>query len=329
MQTDGRITFAEAVRDALRDAMKADDSVVLLGEDIGTYGGAFGITRGLLDEFTARRVKDCPISEAAITSMAVGAAMAGLKPVVEIMFEDFITLATDSLVNHAAKIHYMFNGQYRVPLVVRAPIGAGRGYGPSHSQSLISMFAHVPGLKIVIPSTPGDAYALLRASIDDPNPVLFLEHKLLYAVSADAACVPATGQIGPVRMAREGRDVTLVTFGNGVVLAEEAAGKLAERGVSAEIVDVRTVRPLDKGAIVASCSKTKHAVVVTEEYPFCSVAAELCALIQEECWDRLEGPVIRLTGQDAPIPCAASIEQSWLPSVDAVVKAALRAATKV
>ena len=309
------LTYLEAVRLALSDAMAADPAVVLWGEDIGRYGGAFGVTRGLLEHFGPSRVVDTPISEAAVTGMAVGAAMLGLRPVVEIMFMDFVSLTMDALCNHAAKIHYMFNGQYRVPLVVRTPMGAGRGYGPSHSQSLAAWFAHVPGIKVAVPSTVADAYGLLRAAIDDPNPVLFLEHKMLYAASAKDAVLCDDERLGCARVCRAGKDVTVVACSHGVTIALQASELLAAEGVEVEIVDLRTIRPLDADTVAASCSRTGRALVLCEEYPFGGVAAELCALIQARCWDELKAPVARLTGCDTPIPCAPSLEAGWLPTV--------------
>jgi pyruvate dehydrogenase E1 component beta subunit len=241
--------------------------------------------------------------------------MMGLRPVIEVMFMDFITLMMDALCNHAAKIHYMFNAQYRVPLVVRAPMGAGRGYGPSHSQSLPSWFAHVPGMKVVAPAEVGDAYGLLRAAIDDPNPVLFLEHKLLYGLAGELPARPVPiVPLGRARVARSGRDLSIISFAYGVRTALAVAEDLARRGIEAEVVDLRCVRPLDTATVVASCQKTKRAVVLTDEYPFCGVASEIAALVQERCWGHLLGPVLRVSGEDTPIPCATAMEAAWLPS---------------
>lgn len=319
---DPEATFLDALRAALRDALAADRDVLLLGQDIGVYGGAFGVTRGLLEEFGPERVRDFPISEAALAGIAVGSAMMGLRPVIEVMFMDFVTLMMDALCNHGAKIHYMFDGQYRVPLVVRAPMGAGRGYGPSHSQSLGAWFAHVPGIKVVAPADVADAYGLLRASIDDPNPVLFLEHKLLYGLSSpDDPRRQEPAVLGRARVAREGRDLTIVSFAYGVRTALDVAGELARRGVEAEVVDLRTVRPLDAETIVASCQKTGRVVVLTEEYPFCSIASEIAALVQERCFSALKRPVLRVSGEDTPIPCAPSMEAAWLPSPQKLTRA--------
>lgn len=309
----------DAIRAALRDAMKDDPNVVLLGEDIGIYGGAFGVTRGLFEEFGAERVRDFPISEAAMAGLSTGAAMLGLKPVMEVMFMDFISLAVDAMCNHAAKIHYMFNGQYSVPMVIRAPMGAGRGYGPSHSQSLAAWFAHVPGIKVVAPATVADAYDLLRASINDPNPVLFLEHKLLYNLS-DGSKPTGKATLGQARVARNGSDVSIVTFSQGVQTALAVAADLEKKGTSVEVVDLRTIRPLDMKTVAESCGKTGRAVVLTEEYPFASISSELCTLIQQECWSSLKGPVLRVTGQDTAIPCSTSEESAWLPSPERLLK---------
>ncbi len=323
MRIEAELTFLDALRLALHDALAADPSVVLWGEDIGEYGGAFGVTRGLLKRFGPRRVCDTPISEAAVTGMAVGAAMTGLRPVIEIMFMDFMSLTVDALCNHAAKIHYMFNGQYRVPLVVRTPMGAGRGYGPSHSQALAAWFAHVPGLKIVAPARVADAYSLLLAAIADPNPVLFLEHKLLYARTARDVPLADDDQLGRARVERSGRDVTVVTCAHGVVMAMEAAARLEVHGIDLEVVDLRSLRPLDVETVVASCGRTGRAIVLIEEYPFGGIAAELCATIQTCCWEHLRAPVVRLTGKDCTIPSAASVEAAWLPTVEDVVRAGI------
>lgn len=322
---DSEFTFVEALRSALRDAMEADPDVLLIGQDIGLYGGAFGVTRGLLDEFGPRRVRDFPISEAALAGMAVGAAVLGMRPVIEVMFMDFVTLMADALCNHAAKIHYMFDGQYCVPLVLRAPMGAGRGYGPSHSQSLAAWFAHVPGIKVVAPAEVADAYGLLRAAIEDPDPVLFLEHKLLYAAASasDPRRAPRAS-IGRARIAREGSDLTIVTFANGVRTAIEVAAPLAASGVEAEIVDLRTIRPLDWETVLASCRRTGRVVVLAEEYPFGGIAAEIAARVQEDCFGVLRAPVLRVAGEDTPIPCATTMESAWLPSADRLAKAVER-----
>jgi pyruvate dehydrogenase E1 component beta subunit len=313
--TEEGTTFLEALRSALRDAMTADADVVLLGEDIGLYGGAFGVTRGLLDEFGPQRVRDFPISEAAMAGMAVGASMLGLRPVIEVMFMDFATLTMDALCNHAAKVRYMFDGQYSAPLVLRAPMGAGRGYGPSHSQSLGAWFAHVPGIKVAAPASVADAYGLLRAAIDDPDPVLFLEHKLLYSLSSpDDPRAQEPPGFGRARVVRAGTDLAIVTFSHGVRTALAVADELAGRGVEAEVVDLRTIRPLDLDTPAASCARTGRAVVLTEEYPFCSIASELAAQLQERCWSELKAPVLRVTGEDTPIPNAISMEAAWLPS---------------
>lgn len=320
MRVEAELTYQNAVRLALHDALAADRSVVLWGEDIGCYGGAFGVTRGLLDEFGPSRVVDTPISEAAVTGMAVGAAMLGMRPVVEIMFMDFVSLTMDALCNLAAKIHYMLNGQYRVPMVVRTPMGAGRGYGPSHSQSLGAWFAHIPGLKVVAPATVEDAYGLLRAAINDPNPVLFLEHKLLYAAQASEVPLNDGEKLEGARIRRPGRDVTLVTCAHGVTVACRAAALLSEAGIEAEVVDVRVIRPLDAETVTDSCSRTGRALILCEEYPFGGIAAELCAQIQARCWASLKAPVARLTGADTPIPCAPSMEAGWLPTADDVCR---------
>lgn len=315
------VRFVHAVNRALGDALDADPSVIVLGEDVAGAGGSFKATRGLLERFGAERVRDTPISEAAIVGAAVGAALSGLKPVVEIMFMDFVTLAMDAIVNQAAKAHFMFGGQGGVPMVVRLPHGGGLNAGPQHSQCLEAWFAHVPGLKVVCPATPADAYGLLRAAIDDPDPVIFVEHKALYAHKGELDDTPSVVQIGKARVVREGRDATLVTYGAALNAALGAADQLAAQGVDTEIVDLRSLQPWDKETVLASVAKTHRVVVIHEAVRAFGVGAEIAATIGDEGFDELDAPVMRVGAPFMPVPFARSLEKRYLPDADAVVDA--------
>lgn len=312
--------YVQAVAQALRDSMEQDQSVVLLGEDIGAAGGSFKATRGLLDTYGPERVRDTPISEASIVSAAVGAALTGLKPVVEIMFMDFITLAMDALVNQAAKARFMFGGQGSVPMVLRAPHGGGLNAGPQHSQCLEAWLAHVPGLKVVCPADPQDAYALLRASIEDPDPVVFIEHKGLYARKGLVDPAVRAG-IGKARVARAGRDVTLVTYGATVFTCLQAADALAAEGIEVEVIDLRSIQPWDRATVLESVSRTHRAVVVHEAVQAFGVGAEIVATLADEGFDELDAPVVRVAAPFMPVPFATTLEQGYAVCVDAVVAA--------
>jgi pyruvate/2-oxoglutarate/acetoin dehydrogenase E1 component len=315
------MTYAQAIRSALADEMRRDERVILLGEDIALYGGAFRVTQGLADEFGTERVINTPISENSFVGVAVGAALTGLRPVVEIMFMDFVALAMDQIVNHAAKLHYIYGGQARVPLVVRCPAGAGRGYGASHSQSLEAWFVHTPGLKVVAPSTPRDARGLLRAAIRDDNPVIFIENKLLYGVKGDVPDADEPMPLGQAAVAREGDDVTLIAYSRMTALALEAADALAEGGMSCEVLDLRTLAPLDEEAILASAAKTSRVVIVEEDTRRGGVGAEVAAVIADRGYGALDSPIRRVACDDVPIPCSPTLEQAILPSVDKIVAA--------
>jgi pyruvate/2-oxoglutarate/acetoin dehydrogenase E1 component len=316
------LSYAEAVREALRQAMEQDPRVVLLGEDIGTYGGAFGVTDGLLEQFGPERVRDTPISEAAITGCAIGAALTGLRPVLEVQFMDFITLCMEQLVLQAAKIRYMFGGKAQVPLVLRTPAGAGTGAAAQHSASLEAWFVHVPGLKVVAPSTPRDAKGLLLASIRDPNPVVFVEHKLLYRTRGPVPEEPYELPLGRAEVKREGTDVTVVATSGMVPRAVAAADRLAEEGVSVEVVDPRTLRPLDTDTILASVRKTGRVVVVYEGVKTLGVGAEIAARIAEsDALYHLQAPVVRLGGAECPIPYNRNLERAAVPQEEDVVQA--------
>lgn len=315
--------YSAAINRALADAMAADDSVVLFGEDVAAPGGPFAVTRGLLAKFGGERVRDTPISEAAIAGAAVGAALSGLRPVVEIMFMDFITFAMDALVNQAAKAHFMFGGQRSVPMVVRTPHGGGLNAGPQHSQCLEAWFAHVPGLKVAVPSNPADAYGLLRAAIDDPDPVIFVEHKALYASKGELAEPPVAAPLGKARIARAGRDATVVAYGAAVGWALRAAEALAAEGIEAEVIDLRTIQPWDEAAVLASVERTRRLVVAHEAATAFGVGAEIAARISERAFGRLAAPVARVGAAFMPVPFAPSLERACLPG-DADIARAVR-----
>ncbi|MEM2901127.1 MAG: alpha-ketoacid dehydrogenase subunit beta [Candidatus Bathyarchaeia archaeon] len=315
------ITYVEALREALREEMRRDGRVFLLGEDIGPYGGAFTVTKGLIEEFGPERVRDTPISESAIVGAAVGAAITGMRPVAEIMFGDLTALAMDQICNQAAKIHYMFGGQTSCPMVLRTPFGGGVNIAEHHSQSLEAWFVHVPGLKVVAPSTPYDAKGLLKSSIRDENPVVFCEHKQLYRVKGPVPEEEYLVPIGSGDVKRVGEDVTVVATMWMVHKALKAADMLAEEGIKVEVVDPRTLNPLDKKAIVESVMKTNRAVVVSEDVKTCGITAEISAVIVEEAFDYLDAPVVRIANPDAPIPFSPPLENYVIPSEERIVNA--------
>jgi pyruvate dehydrogenase E1 component beta subunit len=315
----------EALNAALREEMERDEAVFIMGEDVGVFQGAFKVTEGLLDEFGEKRVRDTPISENTIVGTGVGAAMAGLRPVVELMTVNFSLLAMDQIVNHAAAIPYMFGGQVRVPLVIRMPGGGGHQLGPTHSHSLEAMYLQIPGLLVACPSTPADGKALLKAAIRDDNPVIFIEHETLYGQRGE---VPEDGngllRFGDAAVRREGGDVTIVAILKMVETAEKAAKTLAnEHGAEVEVIDPRTLRPLDLDTILDSVRKTNRVVVVEEGWPHGGVGANLAALIQEQAFDYLDAPVQRVTGADVPMPYSKRLEQAAIPHSEHVVSAAL------
>ncbi|MGE4240160.1 alpha-ketoacid dehydrogenase subunit beta [Ramlibacter sp.] len=314
------LRMVRALNQALADAMEADPTVVLMGEDIGLAGGPFNVTRGLQERF-GERVIDTPISEAAITGAAVGAALSGLKPVVEIMFMDFVTLAMDQLVNQAAKAHFMFGGQARVPMVLRTPHGGGQSAGPQHSQCLEAWLAHVPGLKVVCPATPADAYGLLRAAIDDPNPVVVVENKALYAVKGPFAAPIAPVPIGKARIAREGRDASVITYGAMVHRAMEAAQTLAAQGIDIEVVDLRSLQPWDKQTVLASVARTHRVAIAHEAVMSFGIGAEIAATIAHEGFDELDAPVLRVGAPFMPSPFGTGLEGAFMPGAKDVVRA--------
>ena len=319
------LSYAEAIREGLAQAMQADPRVFLLGEDVGVYGGAFGVSGDLFHQFGPERVIDTPISELGIAGAAVGAAITGMKPVLELQFSDFVTLAMEQIVNQAAKIHFMFGGKATVPMVVRLPGGSGTGAAAQHSQSLEAWFAHVPGLKVVQPSTPHDAKGLLLAAIDDPNPVLIFEHKLLYktrgAVPENAYRVP----IGKAAIRRVGRDLTIVGSSIMAIRAAAAAARLAAEGIDAEVIDLRSLRPIDGATIAQSVRKTHRLLIVYEGVKIMGIGAEISAMIAEsDAFDFLDAPIARLGGADAPLPYNPVLEKAAVPQEDDIVAAARR-----
>ena len=317
------ITYAEAIREAIGQAMEADESVFMLGEDIGVYGGAFGVSGDLYHRFGEERVRDTPISELGIVGAAVGAALVGMKPIVEIQFSDFTAQAMDQIVNQAAKIHFMLGGELSVPMVLRAPSGSGTGAAAQHSQSLESWFAHVPGLKVVLPSSPADAKGLLLAALDDPNPVIVLEHKLLYKTSGHVPEEMYRTPIGVSNTVREGSDLTIVATGVMVSRSLEAAAQLASHGIEAAVIDVRTLSPLDMDPINASVANTGRLMLVQEAPKHVGFMAEVAARVAE--WPAiysLTEPVTRLCGMDVPIPYAPQLEKAVVPQLDDIVEGA-------
>ncbi|KRE05853.1 pyruvate dehydrogenase [Bosea sp. Root381] len=316
--------YLRAINQALADAMAADPSVILLGEDVGEAGGSFGASRGLRDRFGAERVIDTPISEAALAGAAVGAALSGLRPVAEIMFMDFTTLVMDALVNQAAKARFMFGGQRSVPMVLRTPHGGGLGAGPQHSQCLEAWFAHVPGLKVVCPSDPTSAYGLLRAAIADPDPVVFIEHKALYAMKGEVPDDAPLLPLGRAAILREGRDATIVAYGAAVHTALAAAGQLAEEGIEAEVVDLRSIQPWDEETVLASLSRTHRLVVVHEAVEAFGVGAEIVARMADIGFDELDGPILRVAAPFMPVPFSKGLETAYLPSPERVAAAVRR-----
>lgn len=321
----GELRTIDAIREALRAELAGDRDVVILGEDL-TVGGPFGATKGLVEEFGAERIRNTPISEATVVGLAVGAAAMGLRPVVEVMFIDFATLAMDQLVNHAAKLRYMSGGQLSIPLTIRVQGGASGAFGAHHSQSLEAWFAHVPGLKVVASSTPADAYGLLRSAIRDPDPVIVLEHRALYwsrnpVTMGDDAVVP----LGRAIVRRPGCDVTLLSYSRMAVTALEAAERLAVDGIEAEVIDLRSLQPLDVETIVASVRRTRRAVVAHEAVVFGGIGAEVAAIIQESAFDELAAPVERVGAPFAPVPASPELEARYVPDAVAIADAARRA----
>jgi pyruvate dehydrogenase E1 component beta subunit len=316
-------TVREALRDAMAEEMRSDEDVFVMGEEVAEYQGAYKITQGLLEEFGARRVIDTPITEHGFAGIGVGAAMAGLKPIVEFMTFNFAMQAMDQIVNSAAKTLYMSGGQMGAPIVFRGPNGAAARVGAQHSQCYAAWYSHIPGLKVVAPYGAADAKGLLKAAIRDPNPVVFLENEIMYGQSFD---VPKFDDfvlpIGKARVHKTGNDLTLVSFGIGIKYAIDAAAAMAELGIDAEIIDLRTIRPMDMATVIDSVKKTNRCITIEEGFPQSGIGAEIGMQIMQEAFDYLDAPVIRITGKDVPMPYAANLEKLALPSVDEIVEAA-------
>ncbi len=316
------ITFAEAVREALAEEMRRDSRVYILGEDVAEAGTPFKVLSGLVEEFGSERVVDTPISEAGFTGVAVGAAMTGMRPVVDIMFGDFVTLTMDQMANQAAKVHYMSGGKWKVPMVMRTTLGAARRSAAQHSQSLHAWFSHVPGLKVVLPSTPYDAKGLLKTAIRDENPVIFFEDKMMYKMKGPVPAEDYTIPLGVADVKREGRDVTIVATSSMVQVALEAAKMLDEIGISAEVIDPRTTWPLDEQTLIESAKKTSRAIVVDEGYARYGVTAEIAAVIAEGAFYNLDGPVRRIGAMHVPIPFSPPLEDATVPNENSVFEVA-------
>ena len=318
------LTYAQAINEAMSFEMRRDENVFLMGEDVGLYGGAFGVSVGMFEEFGAQRVKDTPISEAAIAGAAAGAAVTGMRPIAEIMFSDFITISMDQLVNQAAKMRYMFGGKAKVPMVLRAPAGSGTGAAAQHSQSPEAWFCNAPGLKVVIPSTPADAKGLLIAAIRDDNPVLFMEQKLLYRTKGDVPEGEYVVPLGKAKVHREGTDLTIITYGRMLPMCMQAAEELEEEGISTEIVDPRTLVPLDKETLIASAKKTGRVLIVHEACQTGGFGGEIAGVIaSSDAFFYLDAPIVRYGGLDVPIPYCPELEKNVVPTLDNVKKKAI------
>ncbi len=315
-----KLSYREAMREALRDALRGDPRVILMGEDIGKYGGTYAVTRGLLDEFGPDRVRDTPLSESAFVGAGIGAAIAGLRPIVEIMTVNFSLLALDQIVNGAATLRHMSGGQVEVPLVIRMATGAGRQLAAQHSHSLENWYAHVPGLRVLAPATVADARGMLATALRDRDPVVIFEHVQLYANEEELA-EPAAVELDHAAIRRPGNDATIITYGGSLPRALAAATALEQTGVDAEVIDLRTLRPLDEAALVASVTRTHRAVIVDEGWRTGSLAGELAALLGERAFWELDAPIGRVCSAEVPIPYAKHLELAALPSVDAVVAA--------
>jgi len=315
------ISYSEAIREAMSQTMKKDQDVFIMGEDIGVYGGAFGLTSGMIEEFGPERVRITPISEAAISGCAVGAAMTGMRPILEIQFSDFIMIALDNIVNQAAKNRYMFGGKAKVPVVVRLPAGSGAGFAAQHSQSLEAWMTHVPGLKVVQPSNAYDAKGLMKAAIKDDNPVLFYEHKLLYPVKGEVPEEDYEIPLGKADIKKEGKDITIVATAIMVNKALEAAAELEKEGISVEVVDPRTLVPLDTETILESVKKTSRVLVVYEAVKRSGYGAEIASMIAEsDAFDYLDAPIRRLGGVETPIPYNPELEKAAVPQVNDIIE---------
>lgn len=317
------ITYREALREAIRDEMRRDERVFILGEDIAGYGGTYAVTKGLIEEFGEKRVRDTPLAEEVITGAAIGAALHGLRPILEIMTINFSLLASDMIVNNAAKFRYMFGGQPEIPLVIRTPSGGGAQRGAQHSQMFESWYGHIPGLKVVMPATPYDVKGMLKAAVRDPNPVLFIEHELLYNVKGE---VPEEDEeyLVPIdrgEVKREGEDITIVTFSRMLHVSLQAAESLAQEGIEAEVIDLRSIRPIDIDLIVDSVKKTNRVVIAEEGWKYYGTGQGLAALIYEHAFDYMDAPIQHVAGADVPMPYSKVLERAALPTKDDIIKA--------
>lgn len=323
-----KITYAEAINETLREMMRKDERIFIMGEDIGRYGGIFQVTKGLLDEFGEERIIDTPISEAGFVGAGTGAALTGMRPVVELMFIDFTTLAMDQIVNQAAKIHYMFGGKAKIPLVLRTNIGAGRSAAAQHSQSLHAWFVHAPGLKVVLPSSSYDVKGLLVTAIEDDNPVMFIEHKMLYYTEGEVPEELYSIPFGKGEVKREGKDLTIVALSSMVGKALRAAEDLARDGIDVEVVDPKTLVPLDEAIIFDSVKKTGRLLVADEGHRRCGIGAEIAAIVSEKAFDYLDAPILRVASPDVPVPFSHPLEKAYIPDEEDIKRACHELFTK-
>ncbi|HEY6540242.1 MAG TPA: alpha-ketoacid dehydrogenase subunit beta [Ktedonobacteraceae bacterium] len=318
------ITYRDALREAIREEMLRDERVFIMGEDIAGYGGTYAVSKGLFEEFGEKRVRDTPLAEEVITGAAIGAALGGLRPILELMTINFSLLASDLIINSAAKFHYMFGGQPQIPLVIRMPGGGGAQRGAQHSQMLETMYAHVPGLKVVTPATPYDVKGMLKSAVRDPNPVLFIEHELLYNIKGEVPDegVEYTVPLDRGEVKREGQHVTIITFSRMLHVTLQAAEDLAKEGIEAEVIDLRSIRPIDIDLLVDSVKKTNRVVIAEEGWKYYGTGQGLAALIYEFAFDYLDAPIQHVTGADVPMPYSKPLERLAMPNKDAIVQAA-------
>ncbi len=315
------LSYREALNQAMREEMRRDERIFLIGEEVGYYQGAFKVSKGFVEEFGARRVLDTPITEAGFTGLAIGAAMAGLHPIVELMTFNFGILALDQIVNNAAKLRYMSGGQLSAPVVIRGPGSAAHQLGAQHSQSLEAWFCHVPGLKVIAPATPHDAKGLLKSAIRDRNPIIFIEAQLLYATKGEVQEGEYTIPIGQAEIKRPGKDVTIVAYSKMLLLAMEAATQLAQQGIEVEIIDPRTLKPLDLDPIVSSVKKTGRLIIIEEGWRFAGLGAQITESVYSRAFDYLDAPIMRITGEDVPMPYTRPLEDAAIPNKDRVMAA--------
>ena len=318
------LTYRDALREAIREEMLRDERVFILGEDIAGYGGTYAVSKGLFEEFGEKRVRDTPLAEEVITGAAIGAALGGLRPILELMTVNFSLLASDLIINSAAKFHYMFGGQPQIPLVIRMPGGGGAQRGAQHSQMLETMYAHVPGLKVVTPATPYDVKGMLKSAVRDPNPVLFIEHELLYNIKGEVPdeSVEYTVPLDRGEVKRAGQHVTIITFSRMLHVTMQAAEDLAKEGIDAEVIDLRSIRPIDIDLLVDAVKKTNRVVIAEEGWKYYGTGQGLAALIYEFAFDHLDAPIQHVNGADVPMPYSKSLERLAMPNKDAIMKAA-------